>query len=409
MQIDGRRLIKNIEDLGKIGLDAQGRRSRTAASDADKAARDLVCMWMEETGMRIAVDKIGNIFGIWDSPDNKDEEPFMTGSHIDTVINAGKYDGCLGVLAGIEIVRTLKENGVKPVRPVVVAAFTNEEGVRYAPDMLGSLVYAGGMDVEDALKIRGVDGSVLGDELKRIGYAGEETDFKNPCAFIELHIEQGPILDQEGIRIGAVEDLQGISWFEVTIDGRQNHAGTAPTAMRIDAGLAAAKVNVFLRERCLLPGSRTVATVGTIAFEPNAVNVIPEKAVFTVDLRNPDESALQAEEHALMDYLRELEQRDHVKVTVCRRSRFKPVIFDDGIVNMIEKGAADRSLSCRRITSGAGQDAQNLATVCPTAMIFVPSIGGISHNPQEYTRDEDVINGANVLLDVALLNVSAPE
>ena len=410
MQIDGRRLIKNIEDLGKIGLDAQGRRSRTAASDADKAARDLVCMWMEETGMRIAVDKIGNIFGIWDSPDNKDEEPFMTGSHIDTVINAGKYDGCLGVLAGIEIVRTLKENGVEPVRPVVVAAFTNEEGVRYAPDMLGSLVYAGGMDVEDALKIRGVDGSELGDELKRIGYAGSgEPGFAKPCAFIELHIEQGPILDQEGIRIGAVEDLQGISWFEVTIEGRQNHAGTTPTAMRIDAGLAAAKVNVFLRERCLLAGSRTVATVGTIAFEPNAVNVIPEKAVFTVDLRNPDEHALQAEEHALMDYLRELEKTDHVKVTVCRRSRFKPVLFDAGIVDMIEKGAADRSLSCRRITSGAGQDAQNLATVCPTAMIFVPSIGGISHNPQEYTRDEDVVNGANVLLDVALLNVSAPE
>ena len=410
MQIDGRRLIKNIEDLGKTGLDAQGRRSRTAASDSDKAARDLVCEWMEEAGMRVAVDKIGNLFGIWDSPDNKDEEPFMTGSHIDTVINAGKYDGCLGVLAGIEIVRTLKENGVKPVRPVVVAAFTNEEGVRYAPDMLGSLVYAGGMDVEDALKIRGVDGSVLGDELKRIGYAGSgEPGFAKPCAFIELHIEQGPILDQEGIRIGAVEDLQGISWFEVTIEGRQNHAGTTPTAMRIDAGLAASKVNVFLRERCLLAGSRTVATVGTIAFEPNAVNVIPEKAVFTVDLRNPDEHALQAEEHALMDYLRELEKTDHVKVTVCRRSRFKPVLFDAGIVDMIEKGAADRSLSCRRITSGAGQDAQNLATVCPTAMIFVPSIGGISHNPQEYTRDEDVVNGANVLLDVTLLNVSAPE
>ena len=209
MQIDGRRLIKNIEDLGKTGLDAQGRRSRTAASDADKAARDLVCMWMEEAGMRVAVDKIGNLFGIWDSPDNKGEEPFMTGSHIDTVINAGKYDGCLGVLAGIEIVRTLKENSVKPVRPVVVAAFTNEEGVRYAPDMLGSLVYAGGMDVEDALKIRGVDGSVLGDELKRIGYAGSgEPGFAKPCAFIELHIEQGPILDQEGIQIGAVARLR---------------------------------------------------------------------------------------------------------------------------------------------------------------------------------------------------------
>ena len=401
MQINGAHLIKNIEDLGSVGIDAQGQRTRTAASDADKDARDLVCKWMKEAGMRVAVDKTGNLFGIWDDPANREEAPFMTGSHIDTVINAGKYDGCLGVLAGIEIVRTLKENGVKPARPVIVAAFTNEEGVRYAPDMLGSLVYAGGMEAEDALKIRGVDGSVLGDELDRIGYAGEETEFKNPCAFIELHIEQGPVLDQEGIQIGAVEDLQGISWFEVTIEGRQNHAGTTPTAMRIDAGLAAAKVNVFLRDRCLLPGSRTVATVGTIAFEPNAVNVIPEKAVFTVDLRNPDEETLQKEEHAMMDYLRKLEQTDYVKVTVCRRSRFKPVIFDGGIVEMIEKAAADRGLSCRRITSGAGQDAQNLAMICPTAMIFVPSIGGISHNPQEYTKDEDVINGANVLLDVA--------
>ena len=401
MQIDGKRLIKYIEDLGNTGLDAQGRRSRTAASDADKAARDLVCAWMKEAGMRIAVDKVGNIFGIWDSPDNKDEEPFMTGSHIDTVINAGKYDGCLGVLAGIEVVRTLKENSVKPARPVVVAAFTNEEGVRYAPDMMGSLVYAGGLDAEDALKIRGVDGSILGEELDRIGYAGKDDPvFKNPCSFVELHIEQGPILDKENVQIGAVEDLQGISWFEVKIEGRQNHAGTTPTAMRIDAGLAAAKVNVFLRDRCLLPGSRTVATVGTIAFKPNAVNVIPEEAVFTVDLRNPDEDALLAEEGALMDYLRGLEKTDHVHVTASRRSRFKPVLFDGEIVSLIEQAAAQRGLSCRRITSGAGQDAQNLAMICPTAMIFVPSIDGISHNPLEYTSDEDIVNGANVLLDV---------
>ena len=403
ISVNGERLIKRIDELGRTGVDALGHRTRTAASDGDKEARDLVCRWMEEAGMRIAVDKIGNIFGIWETPENAGRDSFMIGSHIDTVINAGQYDGCLGVLAGIEAVRTMRENGIRTGSPVAVGAFTNEEGVRYAPDMLGSLVFAGGLDADRALAIRGVDGTVLGEELERIGYLGsEEPGFISPQAFVELHIEQGPILDAEGIRIGAVNDLQGISWFKITVEGRQNHAGTTPTSMRIDAGLAAAKVNVFLRERCLLPGSRTVATVGTCALEPNAVNVIPERAVFTVDLRNPDEERLKAEESALMNYLRDMEKTDRVRVRVERMSRFKPVLFDETIVRAVEKAAAGRGLSCRRITSGAGQDAQNMALLCPTAMIFVPSVGGISHNPQEYTRPEDIMNGANILLDVTM-------
>ena len=403
ISVNGERLIKRIDELGRTGIDELGHRTRTAASDGDKEARDLVCRWMEEAGMRIAVDKIGNIFGIWETPENAGRDPFMIGSHIDTVINAGQYDGCLGVLAGIEAVRTMRENGIRTGSPVAVGAFTNEEGVRYAPDMLGSLVFAGGLDADRALAIRGVDGTVLGEELERIGYLGsEEPGFISPQAFVELHIEQGPILDAEGIRIGAVNDLQGISWFKITVEGRQNHAGTTPTSMRIDAGLAAAKVNVFLRERCLLPGSRTVATVGTCALEPNAVNVIPERAVFTVDLRNPDEERLKAEESALMNYLRDMEKTDRVRVRVERMSRFKPVLFDETIVRAVEKAAAGRGLSCRRITSGAGQDAQNMALLCPTAMIFVPSVGGISHNPQEYTRPEDIMNGANILLDVTM-------
>ena len=325
----------------------------------------------------------------------------MIGSHIDTVINAGQYDGCYGTLASIEVVRTLMEAGVKPRRPIAIGVFTNEEGVRYAPDMMGSLVYAGGYPLETALATVGTDGTILGEELERIGYGGTvEPGFLKPHCFLELHIEQGPILDVEGTPIGAVENLQGISWQRVTIEGLANHAGTTPTAMRIDAGLAAAKVITFLRDRCNASGGKTVATVGCMEFFPNAINVIPSRAVFTVDVRNPNEEKLCEEEAALAAYLEELAASDKVKISTERLVRFEPVLFDEGIVSAVEKAASARSLACRRITSGAGQDAQMIARMCPTAMIFVPSVNGISHNPQEFTKDADLVAGANVFCDV---------
>ena len=399
--INERRLLDRIGKLGQIGKDLDGKRTRLAADDAEKLGRDAVVAWMREAGLRVETDYIGNIFGIWETEENKGQEPVMTGSHIDTVINAGQYDGCYGVLAGIEVIQSLKEAGVKTARPMAVAAFTNEEGVRYSPDMMGSLVYAGGMSAADACASVGIDGTVLGEELKRIGYAGTvEPGFLKPHAFVELHIEQGPILDAEGYDIGAVENLQGISWQQITIEGAQNHAGTTPISYRHDAGVAAAKVITFMRERCLKSNGKTVSTTGCIAFEPNAVNVIPSKAVFTVDVRNPDEAAMQAEEKALADYLVELEKTDGVKITTERLSRFKPVLFDEGIVKLVEKYAGERNLRCRRMTSGAGQDAQNMALLCPTAMIFSPSVKGISHNPKEYTKDEDLIRCARVFMDV---------
>ena len=399
--INERRLLDRIGKLGQIGKDLDGKRTRLAADDAEKLGRDAVVAWMREAGLRVETDYIGNIFGIWETEENKGQEPVMTGSHIDTVINAGQYDGCYGVLAGIEVIQSLKEAGVKTARPMAVAAFTNEEGVRYSPDMMGSLVYAGGMSAADACASVGIDGTVLGEELKRIGYAGTvEPGFLKPHAFVELHIEQGPILDAEGYDIGAVENLQGISWQQITIEGAQNHAGTTPISYRHDAGVAAAKVITFMRERCLKSNGKTVSTTGCIAFEPNAVNVIPSKAVFTVDVRNPDEAALQAEEKALADYLVELEKTDGVKITTERLPRFKPVLFDEGIVKLVEKYAGERNLRCRRMTSGAGQDAQNMALLCPTAMIFSPSVKGISHNPKEYTKDEDLIRCARVFMDV---------
>lgn len=399
LEIDGKELIDRINTLGAIGIGEDGRRIRLAASDTEKEGRDLVSGWMKDAGLRVVVDRIGNIFGIWETEENKDEAPLMIGSHIDTVINAGQYDGCYGVIAGIEVIRTLKEAGVKTKRPLVVGVFTNEEGVRYSPDMMGSLVYAGGMDVEEALAVVGTDGTVLGEELKRIGYEGTvEPGFLKPYAFVELHIEQGPILDHEGVQLGAVENLQGIHWQKVTIEGLANHAGTTPTALRVDAGLAAAKVNVFLRE--LVTQSGGVATVGTIEFKPNAVNVIPSKATFTVDLRNPNKEKLEADEKAFAEYLKELEKTDKVKIQTERMTEFDPVPFDEKIVEQIEAAAKNRGLSCRRITSGAGQDAQMIARICPTAMIFVPSVKGISHNPQEFTAEKDLIAGANVFLDV---------
>jgi N-carbamoyl-L-amino-acid hydrolase len=401
LSINAERLLGRIRGLGQIGRDSDGRLSRLAGSDADKAGRDAFVTWIRSAGLDVAVDRIGNIFGIWRDGPNADKAPILLGSHIDTVIDAGIYDGCYGVLSGLEVIETLKASGCAPARPLAVAAFTNEEGVRYAPDMMGSLVYAGGLPVEEALATIGTDGTMLGTELERIGYAGfEEPGFLKPHAYIELHIEQGPVLEREGMPIGAVENLQGISWQRITIDGEANHAGTTPMSMRRDAGHAAARVVTFLRDRARNANTPTVATVGCMNFEPNAINVIPSCATFTVDLRDPDEGRLQAEEAALAGYLKELAAAEDVTISVERLARFEPVIFDRRIVGLVEDAARKHGLTSKRMTSGAGHDAQMIARIAPSAMIFVPSIGGISHNPREHTPDADLVAGATILLDV---------
>lgn len=401
LSINSESLLNRLQELGQTGRDDDKKLSRVAASDADKAGRDKVVTWMKQAGLEVEIDRIGNIFGTWYGTENRNEAPILLGSHIDTVINAGIYDGCYGVISGIEVIKTLKEAGFTPTRPIAVAAFTNEEGVRYAPDMMGSLVFAGGLSIDDALATVGTDGTILGEELKRIGYAGtKEPGFLKPHAFIELHVEQGPILDKIGIPIGAVENLQGISWQRVIIEGVANHAGTTPTDMRRDAGLAAARVITYLRDRANASNGKTVETVGTIEFKPNAVNVIPSLATFTVDLRNPNEERLQEEEKALASYLKELAVSEKVSITSEQLVRFQPVIFDENIVKLVEEVASQHGLQSRRMTSGAGQDAQMIARVCPSAMIFVPSVHGISHNPKEFTSKLDLIAGANVLLDV---------
>jgi N-carbamoyl-L-amino-acid hydrolase len=303
--------------------------------------------------------------------------------------------------------RRLDEAGVRTRRPLVVTVFTNQEGARFAPDMLGSLVYAGGLPLAEALGRTGIDGRRLGDELARIGYAGQAAlPLVRPHAFVELHIEQGPVLDAEGITIGAVENLQGISWQEVSIEGQANHAGTTPMRLRHDAGYAAAAIGAFVRTLARELGGNQVGTMGSLSLQPNLINVIASKARLTVDLRNTDEAALQEAERRLAAFMAQLATEQGVAIQARRLARFEPVTFDAEVVALITQVAARLGHSCRPMTSGAGHDAQMMARLCPTAMVFVPSVKGISHNGAEHTAPEHLAAGADVLLHT-LLDLSA--
>ena len=408
LQLNGALLLQQIRELGQVGADANhGGRTRIALTDAEKAGRDLLVGWMRALDLDVQVDRIGNIFGtLRCATDSGDQRPLMMGSHIDTVTNAGALDGCYGVLAGLAVVRAYRDAGRLPERSITVGAFTNEEGVRYQPDMMGSLVYAGGLPLQQALDTLGTDGTRLGDELARIGYAGNlEPGAIVPHEYLELHIEQGPILEAEGTLIGVVENLQGISWQQVVVKGHANHAGTTPTHLRHDAGFVASAIVAELRAMAVDSGT-TLATVGCMQFEPNVINVIPRKATFTVDLRDPDETCLEYAEERLKHYLEQLAEREGVSITREQLVRFEPVSFDAGLANAIEASAQRLGFSHRRMTSGAGHDAQMIARIAPAAMIFVPSQGGISHNPREHTDDQQLIQGAQVLLDVVSRRLS---
>ncbi|PRG28576.1 Zn-dependent hydrolase [Burkholderia multivorans] len=409
LQLDGAVLLRQLRELGEIGADRElGGRTRIALTDDERAGRDRVVAWMRELDLDVRIDRIGNVFGtLHAGTAAAGRQPLMIGSHIDTVKNAGALDGCYGVLAGLAVARAFRDARIEPARPITVAAFTNEEGIRYQPDMMGSLVHGGGLSIDDALNTIGIDGTRLGDELARIGYAGDlEPGAIVPHAYLELHIEQGPILEADNVRIGVVENLQGISWQQITVQGNANHAGTTPMHLRHDAGWVAAAIATFLRELAVSSGT-TLATIGMLRIEPNVINVIPRKAVLTVDLRDPDEQRLQQAEQRLADHLEQLAALEGVQISTERLTRFEPVVFDAALVDAIEKAAARRGFSYRRMTSGAGHDAQMIARIAPAAMIFVPSRGGISHNPREHTDDSQLVDGARLLLDVVLDRLAA--
>jgi len=401
LRINEARLMARLNELAAIGATSDGSCCRLALTDEDKAGRDLVAGWMRELGLEVRVDPIGNIFGL--RPGSDDVEPVMTGSHIDTVRTGGRYDGCLGVLGGLEVVQVLNEAGIRTRRPLVVGVFTDEEGARFHPDMCGSLVYAGGLPLEEAYATVGIDGKVLKDELARIGYLGDAPmPLHRPHAFVELHIEQGPVLDIEGITIGAVENLQGISWQEVSITGQSNHAGTTPMRLRHDAGYCAAAIGHFLRALAKEMGGDQVATQGKVDLHPNLINVIAARAKVTVDLRNTDEALLAQAESKFAAFLAQLAADEGVTIEAKSLARFEPVIFDKGVADLVARTARKLGHSCRPMTSGAGHDAQMMARIAPTAMIFVPSVKGISHNPAEHTEPAHLAAGADVLLHTLL-------
>jgi beta-ureidopropionase / N-carbamoyl-L-amino-acid hydrolase len=398
--IDGKRLLADLEALAAVGDTGDGGNCRLALTDEDAGGRELVVGWMRALGLDVRVDRIGNVVATRPGIDD-DLDPVMTGSHIDTVRTGGRYDGTLGVLAGLEVVRSLDDAGVRTRRPLAVAFFTDEEGSRFAPDMLGSLVYAGGMPLEDALDTVAIDGAVLGDELERIGWAGDApVPGPAPHAYVELHIEQGPLLEEQGVTIGAVTGVQGISWQELTLTGQSNHAGTTPMRLRRDAAYAAAEVAVAVRRLAADLGGHQVGTVGRIDLHPNLVNVVAARATLTVDLRNTDDAALATSERGVRGRVDEIAAAEGVTATWRSLARFAPVGFAEDIISRVERAAAERGHTVMRLPSGAGHDAQMLARMCPTGMVFVPSRGGVSHNPAEFTEPEHLAAGCQVLADV---------
>ncbi len=408
LRVDGDRLWARLEALGEIGavLGPNGERgnARLALTDEDRDGRDVVMSWMHDLGLSVVIDAVGNVIATRAGTD-AGAAPVIVGSHIDTVRTGGRFDGNLGVLAGLEVLETLEQHSVSTVHPISVAFFTNEEGARFQPDMLGSLVYVGGMAVEDALDACAADdGARLGDELARIGYAGPQ-----PCpvaaaphACVELHIEQGPVLEDEGITIGAVTGVQGISWTELTITGQSAHAGTTPMRSRHDPGYVAAAITTGVRAIAVEMGGAQVATVGRCEFHPNLVNVVPSTVTMTVDLRNTDEALLQRAEALFAALCEHLALEEGVTIERRALARFQPVEFDLTMIELVEATARRLGHSTKRMPSGAGHDAQMLARVCPTSMVFVPSVNGLSHNIAEYTTPSDITAGADVLLQVVL-------
>jgi beta-ureidopropionase / N-carbamoyl-L-amino-acid hydrolase len=401
MKIDRTRLEQTIEELGRVGATARGGLTRLALSDEDKQGRDLMVRWMREAGLRVSVDQMGNIFG--ERPGEPGQPPVMMGSHVDSVPTGGKYDGQLGVLCALETIRSLNDHRVRTRHPVTLVIFTNEEGARFQPAMIASGVMAGKIALEDAYNARDKDGIRLVDELERIGYLGPE-----PCvprrlrAYLELHIEQGPFLEEEGLAVGVVEGIVAIAWSRLTIHGVQDHAGPTPMRIRHDALVAASAVVTGVRGIAREIGGDLVTTVGNLTVSPNIVNAIPGKVTLSIDMRDPQDATLERALPMLDRVVREACEREGVRYALEHYWRVPRTLFDRDVVAAIERAAKATGAGHRRILSGAGHDAQYMAAITATGMVFVPSRDGRSHCEEEFTKMDDIEHGANTLLGAAV-------
>ena len=400
LSVNKKRLMDKIFELSGIGALKGGGVQRLALTEEDRQAREWLLKWMESLALKTCVDPIGNMFGFWGKGDAS--STVLMGSHLDTVGTGGIYDGSLGVIAAMEIITVLQSIGLEPTARIGVVNFTNEEGVRFTPDMMGSLFMSKGISKEAALrsKVVGSEDLILQNELQKIGFSG---DFDStgilPTAYLELHIEQGPVLEHEAKDIGVVEKVQGIHWTRYTLMGLANHAGTTPMDLRKDAGYVMSKLGVYLRELAVKTG-HLVGTIGSVDFCPNLINVIPEKVSFTIDLRHPQFSTLQEAQNDIEKYLSALCSEEGVKLEKKDLVRADPVDFDPHLVDRLHTKAKELGYNTRKMISGAGHDAQMMAGICPSAMIFIPSKQGLSHNVNEYSSPDDIEKGANLLLNV---------
>jgi N-carbamoyl-L-amino-acid hydrolase len=402
LRINGERLRQSLEEMARIGATPGSGVQRLALSDEDKRARDLLVKWLEELELEITVDAMGNIFGR--RPGREDDlAPVLSGSHLDTQPRGGRFDGVLGVMGMLEVMRTLRDQKIETDRPLVIVDWTNEEGSRFAPAMVASGVWAGALDLEQAYDRIDSDGKKLGEELERIGYKGEVPCRKVPVyAYYEYHIEQGPHLERAGKSIGVPEGIVCLHWYDVYLKGEANQVGPTPMRGRHDALCAAAEMILEVETLPEKMGGDTVATVGEIHNQPNSRNVIPGGVHFTVDIRSwDDDLALRAWEVLEKEFLA-IAARRGCPVTIEETWRVEHSTFDPTLVQQVLRSADELGYPSLQMVSGAGHDASYLNQACPTAMILVPSLGGRSHVEVERTAWEDCEAGANVLLHCVL-------
>ncbi len=402
MRVNADRLWDSLMDMAKIGPGIAGGNNRQTLTDSDAEGRRLFQAWCDEAGLAMGVDTMGNMFMTRAGTD-PEALPVYVGSHLDTQPTGGKYDGVLGVLAGLEVVRSLNDLGIRTKHPIVVTNWTNEEGARFAPAMLASGVFAGVHTQDYAYARKDPEGKTFGDELQRIGWVGDEAvGARRMHAYFEYHIEQGPILEAEEKEIGVVTHCQGLWWLEFTLTGREAHTGSTPMAMRVNAGLAMARILEMVQAVAMENQPGAVGGVGQMVFSPNSRNVLPGKVVFTVDIRSPDQNKLDGMRARIETEAPRICEALGVGCSVEAVGHFDPVTFDPALVATVRKAAEDLGYSHMNIVSGAGHDACWAAKVAPATMIMCPCVGGLSHNEAEDISKEWAAAGADVLLHAVI-------
>lgn len=402
LRINAARLWDSLMEMAKIGPGVKGGNNRQTLTDFDREGRLLFQRWCEAAGCTMTVDTMGNMFARREGTDPR-LPPVIVGSHLDTQPTGGKFDGVLGVLGGLEVIRSLNDLGIETRHPIEVANWTNEEGTRFTPAMVSSGVFAGAYTQDEVYGIKDREGRTFGEELKRIGFVGDEPVGQHPIkAYFELHIEQGPILEAEGLDVGVVTHGQGQRWFDITLTGFESHAGTTPMPRRRDALLGAAKIVQAVNEIALSHAPNAVGTVGVLDAYPGSRNVIPGSVTMTVDFRHPEDAVLTDMKARLQAALDKACAEGRLEQAVSEVFYYPPVAFDEACVSAVRRAAERLGYSHRDIVSGAGHDACYIARIAPTAMIFCPCVDGISHNEEEDITPDWAAAGVNVLFHAAV-------